>query len=96
MKQARLLRLPRFPLVLVLIFVLVEALLFAFTHGPARASVAVVSGGGGGGGEGLGWLVVGAHMASVLVMPVLILTCALACSMHLLANRPFQRLPCIR
>ena len=68
-------------------------------HSSLRASVAVISGQaspGSGSPAWLGWLVVLAEMASVLVLPPVILASAIVCMMHVIANRSFQSPKAVR
>ncbi len=77
---------------------LAEVACVVLVHSSHRAAVAVVSGQAVAGGLAgnasplLGWLVVAAQMASVLVLPPVILGCIL----HVVANRPFQRRRAVR
>jgi len=68
--------LPRTPIMVGIVAVLAELVCVLFVHGSHRAAVAVVSGQATGDVE-LGWLVVLAEMASVLVLPPVIIAAAL-------------------
>jgi hypothetical protein len=89
-------RLPRFPWTPIkagAIASIAELACLLFVHSSHRAAVSVVSGQAAGDAV-LGWLVVLAEMASVLVLPPVIIASVLAlasrCILHVIANRPFQ------
>ena len=97
----------RTPIKVLLVAGLAELACVLLVHSSHRVAVAVVSGqtlplelGGGAASSVIGWFVVAAQMASVLVLPPIMIAATLSllsgCILHVVANRPFQRRRAVR
>ncbi len=93
--RSAMVRFPRTPITVGIVASLLELACFLLVHGSHRGAVAIVSGQAVGGEleACLGALVVLARMASVLVLPPVILAACLGCILHVVASRAVRPRP---